>query len=564
MQRSLVSVLLVLTIALVSAGQTHTTPTQNGLSQSADDVSKRLDELQRGLDEQSQNIKMLQQRVQERDSEIQELRQLLSHVQAPEVDAPRSSARASAGSSVANPASEEHTTNTSLSDIAQRMSNLEQPKSIHFKAVTLTPGGFLDATGIYRTHNENADVVSTLGGIPFSGTPNAGLNEFRGTGRATRISLLAEASIKSWKASGYFEMDFDGAAPTANEIESNSFQPRSRQLWAQVESSHGLSFATGQTWSLLTTNKSGIALRQEWVPMTIDLQYVVGYNWARQWSARVTKRLTDKVWAAVAVENPETTVSVNNAPAGLFGFNTSVNATTPGSAFTFSNSPGANGISTDVAPDFVGKVAFEPGWGHYELKALGRIFRDRLNDSNNYTSGGGGGVAAILPVTNKVDVIAEALVGVGIGRYASGLGADVTVKPDGRILPLRTLHLTAGIEAHPRPKLDLYVYGGNEYYGRAAYRNASGQPVGYGSPLNNNSGCQLQIPTAAQPCQAQNRDLWEVEPGFWYRFYKGLSGTIAVGASYSYTHRGTWAGLDGLQAKGIENMVMTSFRYYIP
>src|SRR3954464_7008591 len=147
MQRSLVSVLLVLTIALVSAGQTHTTPTQNGLSQSADDVSKRLDELQRGLDEQSQNIKMLQQHVQERDSEIQELRQLLSHVQAPEVDAPHSSARASAGSSVANPASEEHTTNTSLSDIAQRMSNLEQPKSIHFKAVTLTPGGFLDATG---------------------------------------------------------------------------------------------------------------------------------------------------------------------------------------------------------------------------------------------------------------------------------------------------------------------------------------------------------------------------------------------------------------------------------
>jgi hypothetical protein len=34
--------------------------------------------------------------------------------------------------------------------------------------------------------------------------------------------------------------------------------------------------------------------------------------------------------------------------------------------------------------------------------------------------------------------------------------------------------------------------------------------------------------------------------------------------SYSYTYRNTWAGLDGLQPKGIENIVMTSFRYYLP
>jgi hypothetical protein len=314
----------------------------------------------------------------------------------------------------------------------------------------------------------------------------------------------------------------------------------------------------------LTTNKNAIALRQEWVPMTIDLQYVVGYNWARQWSARVTQKFSDKLWGAVAIENPETTLSATNVPRGLFGFNTSANATTPGSAFTLSITPGANGISTDAAPDLVGKLAFEPGWGHYELKAIGSIFRDRLNSKNTYAGAGGGGVAAILPIAKKVDVIAEGLAGVGIGRYASGVGADVTVKPDGSVLPLRTLQLMAGIEAHPRSKFDFYLYGGNEFYGRAAYVSASGHPVGYGSPLNNNSGCQLETPTAAQPCQAQNRNLWEVEPGFWYRFYRGQSGTVAVGASYSYTHRATWAGLGGVQPKGIENMVMTSFRYYLP
>jgi len=441
----------------------------------------------------------------------------------------------------------------------------EGPLAIHFKGITLTPGGFLDATGIYRTHNENADGGSTFAGIPFSGTANSQLSEFRGTGRETRLSLLTEGRIKDWKASGYAEFDFEGAAPTANEIESNSFQPRSRQLWGQVEFHNGLSVAGGQTWSLLTTGRSGIALRNEWVPATIDLQYVVGYNWTRQFSLRVTKKFGNNFWAAIAVENPETTLNVTNAPRDVFGFNTSSNAMTPASLFTLSNTPGANGISTDLAPDLIGKVVLEPGWGHFEVKALGRFFRDRFGARNQYTEGGGGGVAAILPVLkDKLDVILEGMAGVGIGRYASGQGPDVTLRPNATIVPLHELQTMAGVEAHPGSRLDLYLYGGDEYYGRAAYLNAAGLPVGYGSPLNNNSGCEVEVPTATQPCQAQTRNLWEVEPGFWYRFYKGPRGTVQWGMSYSYVYRQTWAGAGGLQPKGIENMVMSSFRYVLP
>jgi hypothetical protein len=443
-------------------------------------------------------------------------------------------------------------------------SNSDQPRAIHLGGTTLTPGGFLDATGIYRTHNENADAISTFGTIPFAGTANSGLSEFRGTGRETRFSLLAEGKMSSWKASGYAEFDFEGAAPTANEIESNSFQPRSRQLWGQVEFNNGFSVSGGQMWSLLATNRKGLALRQEFVPNTIDLQYVVGYNWARQWSIRATKNFNDRVWAAVSVENPETTLSVTNPPADVFGFNNSTNATSPGSGFTLFNTPGANGISTDLAPDLIGKLVFEPGWGHYEIKALGRFFRDRVNGRNNYTAGGGGGVAAVLPVTKKLDLIAEGLAGTGIGRYASGLGADVTLRTDGTIVPIRTLQSMIGLEAHPGSRWDLYLYGGNEYYSRTAYVNTAGLPVGYGSPLNNNSGCQLEVPAATQPCQAQNRTLWQVEPGYWYRFYKGPAGTVALGMSYSYIERSAWSGSGGLQPRGNENMVMTSFRYYLP
>ena len=499
------------------------------------------------------------ERVQRLEETVQQLQEQMSQLRAQSGAAGNTSAKAPVDSA----APQQATVSTPPAESSTN-SNSDQPASIRFRGVTLTPGGFFDATGVYRTRNENADAISTFGNIPFSGTANSNLSEFRGTARETRLSLLAEGKLKNWKASGYAEIDFEGAAPTANEAESNSFQPRSRQLWAQAEFKNGFSISGGQTWSLLTTNRKGLALRQEWVPNTIDLQYVVGYNWARQWSIRATKKFNDKVWAAVSVENPETTLSAINPPPNLFGFNTSANATSPVSAFTLFNTPGANGVSTDLAPDLIGKVVFEPGWGHYEIKALGRFFRDRLNGHNNYTEGGGGGVAAVLPVNKKVDIIAEALAGTGIGRYASGLGSDVTVKPDGTIVPIRTLHTMLGVEAHPGSRWDFYLYGGDEYYSRTAYVNAAGLPVGYGSPLNNNSGCQVEAPSATQPCQAQNRTLWEIEPGYWYRFYKGAAGTVAMGMSYSYIQRSTWAGLGGLQPRGNENMIMTSFRYILP
>jgi len=64
----------------------------------------------------------------------------------------------------------------------------------------------------------------------------------------------------------------------------------------------------------------------------------------------VTKSFNDRVWAAFALENPETTLGVINPPKGVFGFNNSPNAQSPNSQFTLSNTPGANGISTDAAP----------------------------------------------------------------------------------------------------------------------------------------------------------------------------------------------------------------------
>jgi hypothetical protein len=39
---------------------------------------------------------------------------------------------------------------------------------------------------------------------------------------------------------------------------------------------------------------------------------------------------------------------------------------------------------------------------------------------------------------------------------------------------------------------------------------------------------------------------------------------VQFGMSYSYTYRNTWVGANRLQPKAIENMIMSSFRYYLP
>ena len=445
---------------------------------------------------------------------------------------------------------------------------------IRFKNVDLSPGGFVEATGLWRSANENADVGSTYGNIPLSGTANDKLSEFRGTARQSRLSLLVESRDLPTKLSGYVETDFLGVSANSNENESNSWALRLRQFWATAKFTSNTSVTAGQAWSLLTTNRKGISPQAEWVPYTIDAQYNVGYNWARQFQVRTTQDFGNGIWAAFSIENPETLVPTDgqfgnnnvNLPANLQGFQNSIN-----------NNNGPNSLlngaktSTDIAPDLVAKVAFEPGWGHYEIKAIGRFFRDRLAGNNNNAFGGGVGAAAILPIHPTLDLIVEGLSGAGIGRYGSAQGPDVVARPDGKIVPVQSTQFLTALEWHPTPAWDIYTYYGWEYWNKTAFK---GTNIGYGSPLDNLSGCNADSSIggpAAGTCQSSNKDVWQIQPGFWYRFMQGKAGIAAVGVSYSYVHRQLWSGQNGaaasspqIEPSGAENIVMTSFRYYLP
>ena len=471
----------------------------------------------------------------------------------------------------------------------------EPPTSIHIKGITLTPGGFFAAETVFRTRAIINDVNTDIKAVPFPGTSGSQINESNFSGRQSRISLLAEGKLSNVTLRGYYETDFLSAGVTSNNNESNSYTLRQRQFYGQAAFENGFTVTGGQMWSLVTETRKGLDNRTEATPMTIDAQYTVGFDWARQYGLRVTKNFGNKLWFGLSMEGPQTLFggkiqtqnSLIAAPGDLGGlFNNQA-------SYSYNNSP-----------DFIVKGAWEPGWGHYELFGIVSTFRTRvfpcagasvanpcgglttpsaLGANNNSITGGGIGGNARFPFFNKkFEVGLHGVYGSGIGRYGTSTLADVTVHPDGTLVGLKNGQALVSLEWHPFPKLDIYAYGGGEYAGRAAYVNAAEKGVGYGSPLLNNFGCFFELlptnqntPTAPANCQGDIRNTLEGTIGFWHRIWTGPYGRMQWGLQYSYLVRNTWAAVgtgtvNGAtvttngQPTGIDNMVFTSFRYYLP
>ena len=451
---------------------------------------------------------------------------------------------------------------------ANEATNIEEPTSFQYKGLSLTPGGFLEGTTLFRARNENADIANNFSAIPLNGSSNAHLSEFRGTARNSELSLLIQGAAASTTLKGFVEIDFLGAAPTANYVESNSWTPRLRQLWVQLDWPSGWTITTGQTWSLLTTNRHGIATLAELRPGVQDGQYVVGFTWARQRTFRLTKNFNNKVWAAFAIESPETTYSATFVPANIMGLNTSENAASGVNLLPFLANY-SHGFSTSFAPDLVLKVAAEPGWGHVEFKAIGRFFRDRIattattSGRTNTTSGYGVGFGVLMPpATKTLEFSLEGLLGQGIGRYGTSELPDATLHPTtGALRPLHQASILGGLVYHAGSRFDVYAYGGDEYVSRDALISPDGTAAGYGSPLVNYTGCTNEL--ALNSCGGANRNIYEATVGYWYRLYRGESGRIEQGNQVAYIHRNLWSGI-GTTPQGQDVVVFTSLRFYLP
>ena len=483
----------------------------------------------------------------------------------------------------------------------------ESPLALRYKGVTITPVGFFAAEAVRRSRALAADVNTPFNNVTMPGASQSALSEFFGSGRQSRVGMLAEGRLKNVKLTGYVEADFLSAGITSNNNQSNSYTLRQRQFWGQAAFDSGWSFTGGQMWSLVTETTHGLDNRSEALPMTIDAQYHVGFSWARQFGFRVVKSFNNKVWFGVSVENPQATVTthgnaanflIGSAGAGGGLYNGAItNCTYSATANVTTCTPAAN-YSFNPAPDVIAKIAFEPGFGHYEVFGIYSRFRDRtfpcedaaaastclgatapnaLGASNSSKDGGGAGANARWALfkknNNRLDFGLHALYGSGVGRYGTSTLADASITNRGTFQLIRSSQGLATLEWHA-PKVDIYFNTGAEYASRATTFDAvTNKTVGYGSPLFSNSGCFTEtgpvnnsgfLPGGLGSCTADTRILIEGTAGFWYRIYNGPRGRVQWGPQFSYVTRKAWSGAAGFEPHGIDGMVFTSFRYYLP
>ena len=586
-------------------------------------IAAQLEELRQTLQSQQEQLQLLKEELAKRDRQIDEAREAAAAANARAADA--STKAIEAVNTTAEVKSTAISLNSTISDLkasnealkttvateqaAAQKAEETGPSTIKYKGVSITPGGWIEAATVTRTRATSADINTPFTGIPYPGQAIGKVTENNFTARQSRLTLLAESKVASAKVSAYYEGDFLGTGVTSNNRQSNSYVFRQRQLWASVKFDSGLYISGGQMWSLVTESKKGIENRQEAFPLMVDPQYIVGWAWQRAYQFRVAQNW-DKFAVGFSIEGPQTTIGGRGFPNNFF-----INA--PGAGGGLYNFVDTSGYSLNRAPDFLFKIAADPGWGHYEIVGILSSFRNRLYPCgalsialpagcaatnsvtgaiNDSRMGGGAGATARFPLfAKKLDLALHAQGGDGIGRYSSAQLADLTARPDGTLVPIHSYAWLGTLEAHANPKFDIFSYFGGEYAARTAYNftNAAGNPVpvGYGNALFNDSGCSTEtfpVPSGTgigQPsaptapgglagCAGDIHHIVEGTLGFWHKIYNGPKGRVQWGLTYSYITKYGWSGNNFNSATGVagpsvrphavDNMVWTSFRYYLP
>ena len=145
---------------------------------------------------------------------------------------------------------------TTVSDETANLKKaISNPDTLHYKGITLTPGGFAAGETVWRAHATGGDIPTAFNALPYEGADAYSLSEFYGSARQSRVTLMAEGKLPWGTLRGYYEADWLGTGITSNNNQSNSYVLRQRVLWAQAETNSGWKFAGGQLWSLATEDK---------------------------------------------------------------------------------------------------------------------------------------------------------------------------------------------------------------------------------------------------------------------------------------------------------------------
>jgi hypothetical protein len=498
-----------------------------------------------------------------------------------------------------------------VSNQAQVQQELHEPASIHYKGVEITPGGFVAAEGVYRQHSVNSDINTPFNSIPLPSASEGHTSELNFSGRQSRLSVLVSGDTGKFRLSGYYEMDFLGTGTSSNNNQSNSYVLRQRQIWGKVETQSGFAMTGGQMWSLVTEDRRGTDTRTEIQPQTIDPQYLVGYSWERQPGFRFQKRFgnynTGAFTMAIAEEQAQITSFTANGtnPTDYFFGGPGQNGGLYNAAGNIGagNVAGTAGITTyanNLAPDTIVKFAYDQPLFHIEIGGLARWFRDSYipvtyggtasaptftyaanGVYQTHTATGGGVFGAARVYVGKISEIAvQAMAGQGVGRYGSSQLADVTLRPDETLEPIRNYHGLFSWETHLSPKWDVFAYYGGEYAQRTVYQTPAGNLIGYGPNNLSDAGC-YNLPAAvstgtgsggsisASTCGSPTRYIQEAMGGItWKPINSPRYGRLQYSATYSYIQRNLWSGVGSATTpsgpRATEPMVHVQMRYYIP
>jgi hypothetical protein len=565
------------TILLVGFGVTALFA-QNATTGAGDAAASDLDSLKARISEQQAQIKKLQQAVDEQQKLLERALETKAAA-APAAKTSDGTALATASTTnvagpvrlvpavglggrpdpLANP--EPQKTNTGSSQNPCEGDN-PSPTFIRLGSTCIVPIGFMDLTALWRDKNAGSSIGTNFGSIPYNNTTNAQNSEFRFSPQNSRLGFRVDGDWLGTHFIGYNEFDFLGTSGATNiGVTNGAFVPRLRLFWLDARKGK-VEFLAGQSWSMLTPNRSGIsALPGDlFYSQVMDVNYMAGLTWTRQPGMRVLLHPSNKVTFGVSFENPDQYMGGANGggaavlPSALTGLAATQldNGGTIGTANTVLTTP-------TVAPDIIAKVALDPSSRfHFEVAGITSQFKvwnpntgKALGAGEHFsTTGAGVQVELNAEVVKHFRLISTNYWTDGDGRYLFGQAPDVIVRSNGSLSPVHAGGTVDGFEATVKNTL-LFAYYGGIIVERDVALDANGKTlIGYGYKGSANS---------------QNRAIQEGTFGFNQTIWKNPRyGAVSLIGQYEYATRDPWAVATGAPRATHDNTIYFDIRYSLP
>ena len=438
---------------------------------------------------------------------------------------------------------------------AQTSTDQSSPLQFKLGDAYFTPVGFMDMTAVSRSTNPGTGIGTNFGSIPYSNTQAGSLTETRLSVQNSRIGMRIDAPVKNFKVLGYWESDFLGQLGNPPNgglaVSSNPYVFRLRLYWVDVTKGK-FEFLAGQSWSLLTPNRSGISPLPSdlFYSQDIDVNYQVGLPWGRIPGFRFGYHFSPKMAFAVALENSEPYVgganggSVIIAPTALSGIlGTQVNN-------------GSSVISAAaVAPDVIAKFTYDPS-KKFHVEVAGVEIANKISNpastpafQTNSKVGGGGSLNLNYEVFKNFRVLTNNFVSDGGGRYLFGQAPDFIIRSNGSLSLVRSLSTVTGFEATTK-NTQWYGYYGGVYIGKNTAFDANGKTlVGYGPLSSDGQNRMIQEATIGTNTTLAKNPKW---------------GAINLMFQYSYLQRNPWLVASGAPSNANLSMGFVNLRYTLP